>query len=210
MHITATFATIIIIIIIIILFILFFFYYYNLNGSQNERGRFYQKKSINRTASNLVLLNEKSSSLCLHSYLVFCCACVLICTLHGCSGKFQTQTCTLFFFSFYISKFCRLKSVVTSISLNPRVATNLKKKKRKKKREKKYKMIFSRQSALKMFSTETPFKVQESSAYSPPLSPSSQCFKVVIRCDSLSKPQWGFYTIRAAVPSYLGGILLAM
>ena len=130
MHITATFATIIIIIIIII--ILFFFYYYNLNGSQNERGRFYQKKSINRTASNLVLLNEKSSSLCLHSYLVFCCACVLICTLHGCSGKFQTQTCTLFFFSFYISKFCRLKSVVTSISLNPRVATNLKKKKEKK------------------------------------------------------------------------------
>ena len=115
-----------------------------------------------------------------------------------------------FFFSFYISKFCRLKSVVTSISLNPRVATNLKKKKRKKKREKKYKMIFSRQSALKMFSTETPFKVQESSAYSPPLSPSSQCFKVVIRCDSLSKPQWGFYTIRAAVPSYLGGILLAI
>ena len=143
MHITATFATIIIIIIIIIiiLFIYLFFYYYNLNGSQNERGRFYQKKSINRTASNLVLLNEKSSSLCLHSYLVFCCACVLICTLHCCSGKFQTQTCTLFF-SFYISKFCRLKSVVTSISLNPRVATNLKKKKEKKKKKKNTKWYF--------------------------------------------------------------------
>lgn len=31
----------------------------------------------------------------------------------------------LVLFFFYISKFCRLKSVVTSISLNPCVATNL-------------------------------------------------------------------------------------
>lgn len=59
-----------------------------------------------------------------------------------------------------------------------------------------------------MFSTETPFEVQESSAYSPSLFPSSQCFKVVIRCDSLSNLSEGF--IHAAVLSYLGGILLAI
>lgn len=115
-----------------------------------------------------------------HSALVpgICCACSSVCTLRGLYGKFQTQTCTFFL----NLKVCRLKSVVTSISLNPCVSTNLKK----------YKTIFSRQSALKMFSTETPFEVQESSAYSPPLSPSSQCFKVVIRCDSLSNLSEGF------------------
>lgn len=54
-------------------------------------------------------------------------------------------------------------------------------------------MIFSRQSTLKMFSAEIPFEVQESSAYSPPsTSPSSQCFKVVIRCDNLSDFSEGF------------------
>lgn len=86
------------------------------------------------------------------------------------------------FFFLLNLKVCCLKSVVTAISLNPCVSTNLKK----------YKMIFSRQQALKMFSTETPFEVQESSAYSPPLSTSSQCFKVVIRCDSLSNLSEGF------------------
>lgn len=68
-------------------------------------------------------------------------------------------------------------------------------------------MIFSSQSALKMFSRETLFEVQESSAYSASLASSpSHCFKVVIRCDSLSNLSEGF--IPAAVLCYLGGILL--
>lgn len=122
-----------------------------------------------------VLLNEKSSPLCLHSYLVFTVPTFLFAPFMACTESSKHKL-------FLNLKVCRLKSVVTSISLNPCVSTNLKK----------YKMIFSRQSALKMFSTETPFEVQESSAYSPPLSPSSQCFKVVIRCDSLSNLSEGF------------------
>lgn len=125
----------------------------------------------------LVLLNEKSSPLSLHPYLVFAVPTFLLAPHVACTESSKHKLVL-----FLNLKVCRLKSVVTSISLNPCVSTNLKK----------YKMIFSRQSALKMFSTETPFEVQESSAYSPPLSPSSQCFKVVIRCDSLSNLSEGF------------------
>lgn len=95
-------------------------------------------------------------------------------------------------------KVSSLSWLLTSISLNPEHL----------RLPGKYKMIFSRWSTLKMFSTETSFEAQESSAYSPslhflpsflpppPPPPSSQCFKAAIRCDSLSNLHWGFYPSR--------------
>lgn len=63
-------------------------------------------------------------------------------------------------------------------------------------------MIFSRLRALNMLSTETPFEVTESSAYSPPLSSLPQCFKDMIRCDSLSNLSKGF------IPSMLQRLVI--
>ena len=98
-------------------------------------------------------------------------------------------------------KVCRLKSVVTSISLNPCVSPNLKKN---------TKWYFQGGMLWKCLAQKHLLRCG-SRVHIQPLSLSFlSVFQSRDKMWQSIKPLWGFYTIHAALLSYLGGILLAI